>query len=126
MSKGGFMEIFLIALGLSADCFAVSLVCGVREKKLPFKFIFQAAFLFGFFQSGMAALGYFFGSLWAKYVLAFGHWISFGLLAFVGGKMILESLEKDCECKNAAKSFYNFRTPDLALNNSMKLGTLGK
>ena len=109
------MAIFLIALGLAADCFAVSLVCGVREKKLPLKFILQAALLFGIFQAGMTTLGYFFGSLWANYFLAFGHWISFALLAFVGGKMILEYFKVGrprrggCECQDKVKSFADIK-----------------
>ena len=103
------MEIFLIAFGLAADCFAVSLVCGVREKKLHLKFLLQAALLFGIFQTGMATFGYFFGSLWANYFEAFGHWISFGLLAFIGGKMILEYFDEKCDCASKVKSFADIK-----------------
>jgi len=104
------MELLLIALGLSADAFAVSLSCGANEKKLPMKFALNASLMFGFFQAGMPALGYFFGNLWAKYVSEFGHWISFAMLAFVGVKMILEAVKKEkAEITNSSKSFSNIK-----------------
>lgn len=89
------MEIFLIALGLSADAFAVSLVCGTREEKLPIRFVIFSAFLFGFFQAAMPAIGYFFGNLFAAQFDAFDHWIAFALLAFIGGKMIVNTLKEE-------------------------------
>jgi len=101
------MELLLIALGLSADAFAVSLSGGASEKKLPVKFAFNASLMFGFFQAAMPALGYFFGNLWAKYVFEFGHWISFAMLAFVGIKMILETTKK--ETLDDSKSFSNIK-----------------
>jgi putative Mn2+ efflux pump MntP len=104
------MELLLIALGLSADAFAVSLSCGASEKKLPIKFAFNASLMFGFFQSAMPTLGYFFGNLWAKYVFAFGHWISFAMLTFVGTKMIFEAIkEEKNENFNHGKSFSNIK-----------------
>jgi len=104
------MELLLIALGLSADAFAVSLSGGAGEKKLPVKFALNASLMFGFFQAAMPALGYFFGNLWAKYVFEFGHWISFAMLAFVGVKMILESVKKEeTENINDRKSFSNIK-----------------
>jgi len=104
------MELLLIALGLSADAFAVSLSCGASEKKLPVKFALNASLMFGFFQAAMPALGYFFGNLWAKYVFEFGHWISFAMLAFVGVKMILEAVKKEeNESVNNRKSFSNIK-----------------
>lgn len=93
------MELFLIAIGLSADAFAVSLVCGAREEKLPLKFVLFSAFLFGLFQAVMPAIGYFFGNLWAAQFEMFGHWIAFALLAFIGGKMILDTLKVEEEEK---------------------------
>ncbi|MDR0304531.1 MAG: manganese efflux pump MntP family protein [Chitinispirillales bacterium] len=101
------MELLLIALGLSADAFAVSLSCGASEKKLPVKFALNASLAFGFFQSAMPVLGYFFGNLWAKYVFAFGHWISFAMLVLVGGKMIFEAIKN--ENLNHDKSFSNIK-----------------
>lgn len=104
------MELLFIALGLSADAFAVSLSCGACEKKLHPKFALFSSANFGGFQFAMAVFGCFFGSLWAEYVFEFGHWISFALLAFIGSKMIFEAIqEKDSHDFNPNKSFSNIK-----------------
>jgi putative Mn2+ efflux pump MntP len=105
MFMEAFLEIFLIAIGLSADAFAVSLSCGASEKKLPLKFILFSSAMFGFFQFLTPILGYFFGNLWAKQFFAFGHWISFVLLVGIGGKMIFEALQNESSKKETRKSF---------------------
>jgi len=102
------MEIFLIALGLSADAFAVSLVCGAREEKLPIKFVIFSAFLFGFFQAGMPALGFFFGNIWSAQFNIYGHWIAFGLLAFIGGKMVIDTFKEEKD-GSTPQSFTNIK-----------------
>jgi len=82
----------LIAIGLSMDCFAVSLAIGTTTKT---RLIFAAtiiALFFGAFQAGMAVIGWVAGVSLIGLISAYDHWIAFILLAIVGGKMILEGV----------------------------------
>lgn len=89
-------EIILIALGLAMDAFAVSIASGVTLQKFKFRIAFRVAFFFGFFQAIMPLIGWFAGHQFSRFISAIDHWLAFGLLAFIGGKMIYEStiLEK--------------------------------
>ena len=91
------MELFLIAVGLSMDAFAVSVCKGLSLGKIKVKHMAIAGAWFGGFQALMPTLGYFFGSLFTTLITSYSHWIAFGLLALIGGSMIKESLEKDEE-----------------------------
>ena len=91
----GLLELFLIAVGLSMDAFAVSVCKGLSLGKIKGKHMVIAGLWFGGFQGLMPALGYFFGSFFAEFITAFSHWIAFGLLLLIGGNMIKESLSKD-------------------------------
>jgi len=90
----GFFELFLIALGLSADAFAVSLCKGLCMRRLDFKSASLIAFSFGFFQAAMPLLGYLLASRLSGYVEGFDHWIAFALLTLLGIKMLVEALKK--------------------------------
>lgn len=92
-----FITILLIALGLAMDCFAVSLGIGCSQVKKDFRTYFRICFHFGLFQGGMTFLGWLGGSTIAHLISNFDHWIAFGLLAFVGVRMIRESLSKNEE-----------------------------
>jgi manganese efflux pump family protein len=83
-------DIILIAIGLSMDCFAVSIACGITMKKLNFKPIFRIAFMFGLFQAIMPLLGWLAGSTFQHLIDGFDHWLAFGILLFLGGRMIYE------------------------------------
>jgi len=91
------LDIILLAVALAMDCFTVSIVSGVicikesggRSQK-PVNYL-RMAFLFGFFQAMMPLLGWLGISHFQAYMEAYDHWIAFSLLAFIGGKMILES-----------------------------------
>lgn len=89
------MEIFLIAVSLAMDAFAVALCKGLEMKKINYKYSIVLATCFGVFQAVMPLLGWAIGKNFAKYITTIGHWVSFILLTFVGGKMIQESMEED-------------------------------
>lgn len=83
-----FFEILLIAVGLAMDCFAVSIVCGFIFKRAQWLPMLRIAFLFGLFQAAMPCIGWFVGQHFYSYICRWDHWIAFGILAFLGGKMI--------------------------------------
>ncbi|HUW92880.1 MAG TPA: manganese efflux pump MntP family protein [Bacteroidales bacterium] len=83
-----------IALGLSFDTFAVSLSCGVVQSRIRFGEAMRIAFVLALFQGAMPVLGYYIGSTVSSYIGRFDHWIAFVLLAFLGGRMIIEGLKK--------------------------------
>lgn len=85
------LELIIISIALAMDCFTVSMVSGVILKKHVWKIIIQMSFLFGLFQALMPLLGWVATSSFSEYVQDFDHWIAFGLLAFIGGRMIYES-----------------------------------
>ncbi|MFC2101576.1 manganese efflux pump MntP family protein [Bacteroidota bacterium] len=83
-------ELILIALGLAMDCFAVAVgVCTCHKQS--WRNILKMAFFFGLFQGVMPVIGWFVGESVREMIAAFDHWVAFGLLAFIGGKMILQS-----------------------------------
>jgi len=85
------ISVILIGLSLSLDAFAVSISAGVSIKDLKTFHAVRACLFFGFFQFAMPVAGWYLGTAFAVYIRAFDHWIAFGLLAFVGGKMIWET-----------------------------------
>lgn len=93
-----------IALGLSFDTFAVSLSCGVTQSRIRFMEAVRIAFVLALFQGAMPVIGYFLGTTVTRYVGRFDHWVAFGLLAFLGSRMIIEGLRKGAE-----KSTRDFR-----------------
>lgn len=92
------VELVLIAVGLSMDAFAVSLCKGLCMKKLNYGQATVIALFFGGFQLMMPLVGWLLGKQFENYITSFDHWIAFGLLFFIGGKMIWESIrDKDEE-----------------------------
>ena len=85
-----FIEIFFIALCLSMDCLAVSVSFGLR-KNLVWRDILKLAFFFGLFQGVMPVIGWLAGSSVQNVASAVDHWIAFGILSFIGLRMIYES-----------------------------------
>lgn len=90
----GFLEVFLIGVGLSMDAFAVALCKGLSMRKLSYKYALIIAFAFGLFQALMPLIGWALGISFQKYIEAVDHWIAFGLLLFIGGKMIFDSIKE--------------------------------
>jgi manganese efflux pump family protein len=96
-----FFEILLIALSLAMDAFAVCLGAGAQKWTSGPRPVFRLAFHFGLFQFLMPVIGWFAGTTIVRYISAYDHWVAFGLLAFVGIRMIRSSFDpEDGEQKN--------------------------
>jgi putative Mn2+ efflux pump MntP len=108
MSETGFLSILVIALGLSADCFAVALSSSICKRSMPLWQGLRVALFFGVFQAGMTLLGWWAGSRILQYIEHYDHWIAFGLLVFVGGKMLWESLHEKEQSTDITKWRYLF------------------
>ena len=85
------LELFIIAVGLSMDAFAVAICKGLNMRRVTFKNALIIGLYFGIFQALMPLTGYFLGGTFSKYIERYDHWIAFALLAVIGGKMIWES-----------------------------------
>lgn len=98
-------DILFLAIALAMDCFTISIVSGVittpkteEDSGTVFSsWLFRMALLFGLFQALMPLLGWLGISTFSHYLEAVDHWIAFGLLAFIGGKMIKESFDDEEE-----------------------------
>lgn len=97
-----FFELFLLAVGLSMDAFAVSICKGLAMKKANIKGMVTCGVWFGGFQGLMPFLGFMLGTLFASTIEAIDHWVAFGLLGLIGFNMLKEAFEKDeeCDCNN--------------------------
>lgn len=92
------LSLLAIAVALAMDAFAVAIGAGITLDAMTGRHVFRLAFHFGLFQALMPIIGWSAGLAVHRYLAAFDHWIAFGLLAFVGGKMIREALgEKEAE-----------------------------
>lgn len=89
------LDLLLLSVALAMDCFTVSLMSGVILRRNLTAPILRMALLFGVFQAAMPLIGWFGMAHFSQYLEAVDHWIAFGLLAFIGGKMIWESFDKD-------------------------------
>ena len=89
------LEIWLLAVGLAMDCFAISIASGILLKRTLWR---PMAFFFGLFQAIMPLLGWLGASTVSHLIESLDHWIAFIILAFLGGRMVRESF-KDEDCK---------------------------
>ena len=89
------LDTILIALALAMDCFAVSAVCGVIIRRFEGRVMLPIAFFFGLFQGLMPLIGWALTSSFSHYLEAVDHWIAFGMLAVIGGKMIADSFKAE-------------------------------
>lgn len=108
----GFLEIFLIGVGLSMDAFAVSLCKGLQMPKLRWKDALLIGLFFGGFQAIMPLLGWTLGSQFERYIVEMDHWIAFLLLAFIGGKMIFDAVH---EKEEVVEEAYSLKIRELLL-----------
>ena len=90
-------EVILIAVALAMDCFTVSVVSGVITRQNRWGKVLRMAFLFGFFQALMPFIGWLAIHYFQSSVEAFDHWIAFGLLAFIGIKMVRDAFAPEDE-----------------------------
>nr|NLI49195.1 manganese efflux pump [Propionibacterium sp.] len=90
-----FVEVVLIAVGLAMDAFAVSVGKGLAMRRLYLRQAAAIAVAFGAFQGGMPLLGWAVGTRFADLITSVDHWIAFGLLSVIGGRMLYEALWGD-------------------------------
>ncbi len=99
------ISIFLIAVGLAMDAFAVSVSNGIAVCDFRKRHALKVGVYFGFFQFIMPVIGYLLGTSVKAYIEAVDHWIAFILLIVIGGNMVLESFhkEEDIVCSKTAR-----------------------
>ena len=100
------LELFVIAVGLSMDAFAVAICKGLSVEKAEIKHCLITGLYFGGFQALMPLIGFFLGEKFQALITRYDHWIAFVLLALIGGTMIKESLDKE---QDALPPSFDFR-----------------
>jgi manganese efflux pump family protein len=94
------VTVFLVAVGLAMDAFSISVASGGVYRHLHLKHGLRMAAFFGLFQAGMPILGFLAGKSLESVIEGYDHWIAFGLLSIIGGKMLLEAIKiKEVESK---------------------------
>lgn len=108
MAQLDLISLLLIAIGLSADCFAVALGVSISAGSLSFRRMLRTAMAFGAAQALMTALGWAVGSTVVDFIASYDHWVAFALLAVIGGRMLWEALhpeESEARANDATKGF---------------------
>jgi putative Mn2+ efflux pump MntP len=100
----GIFELFILAVGLSMDAFAVAICKGLSLKKVCPRHMVIVGLWFGGFQALMPLIGYLVGAQFRESITAFDHWIAFVLLALIGGNMIREAFSKEEECDECSNT----------------------
>lgn len=100
----GFIELFLLAIGLSMDAFAVSICKGLSTQKLKIKHFVIIGAWFGGFQALMPSIGYLLGSAFQGYINTFDHWAAFILLGIIGANMLKDGFSANDEKSDASFS----------------------
>jgi len=100
-----FIQIFLVAIGLAMDAFAVAVCKGLKMQKIDYKYAGIIAIFFGVFQALMTFLGWSLGINFAKYIDFIDNFLAFILLTAIGGKMIFEAFEE----KEIEEAKYDFK-----------------
>ena len=88
-------DLILLSVALAMDCFTVSITSGLIQRRLVVRTMLVTALMFGLFQGLMPLIGWAGMSLFSEALVRWDHWIAFGLLAFLGGRMILSGLRPD-------------------------------
>lgn len=91
----GSIEILGVALALAMDAFAVSIAASLALPRISGRHLFRVGFHFGLFQALMPIIGWLAGQTVQQWLAAWDHWVAFGLLAIVGGRMIHEARQGD-------------------------------
>ncbi|MGI6248637.1 MAG: manganese efflux pump MntP family protein [Acutalibacteraceae bacterium] len=110
----GIIELFIIAVGLSMDAFAAAICKGLSMQKMSYKYALITGIYFGGFQALMPLIGYFLSYRFKSYITSFDHWVAFILLAFIGGKMVLESRKPACAASDDSFGFSKMATMAIA------------
>ena len=109
----GLIEVLLLAVGLSADAFAISICKGLSVRKLTPSHALICGAYFGGFQALMPLIGFFLGTLFASAIQAIDHWVAFVLLGIIGINMLKEAFEKE-ECSCCSVDGCNDQNADLS------------
>jgi putative Mn2+ efflux pump MntP len=96
-----FIPLFFVALGVSADAFAVGIGKGLHMRALAYRNAAIIALTFGLFQAVMPLIGWLLGTGLADYIRDYDHWVAFGLLLLIGGKMLWEAIFAQDEEKDS-------------------------
>lgn len=99
------LEIFILAVGLAMDAFAVAVCKGLSLRRLKLGQALLVGLWFGLFQALMPALGYLLGAAFSGLIQSIDHWVAFVLLLLIGGNMIREGLQGDEEEVDPSLSF---------------------
>ena len=91
------LDLILLSVALAMDCFTVSITSGLIQRRLVVRTMIVTALMFGLFQGLMPLIGWAGMSIFSEQLERWDHWIAFGLLAFLGGRMILSGLKPDNE-----------------------------
>ena len=86
------IQLLILAVSLSMDAFAVAICKGLAFGRIRLRQALVVGLYFGVFQAAMPTIGYFLGMGFRQYIESFDHWIAFGLLAFLGVRMIIEAV----------------------------------
>ena len=130
-----YISIIIVAIALAMDAFSVSISCGICIPDPRPEHYFRIAFHFGLFQFMMPIIGYFAGSQLENSIKEYDHWIAFGLLLFIGLKMIRESFQEEeidphCEPKDPSRGMsliiLSIATSIDALAVGLSLGVLNR
>ena len=105
----GFLELFLLAVGVSMDAFAVSICKGLSMKTADGKAMATCGIWFGGFQAMMPLAGFLLGTLFAEAIQAIDHWVAFGLLAIIGINMLKEAFGRE-ECESCGDGDLSVKT----------------
>ena len=119
----GLVELFLTAVGLSMDAFAISVCKGLSAGKIRLRHALTAGLWFGGFQALMPLIGWFLGSRFQALISGIDHWVAFVLLAIIGINMIRESFQKE-EVQAPASFAWRVMLP-LAVATSIDALTVG-
>ena len=124
------IDIIFLAIALAMDCFTVSIVSGVISGKWKVAPMLRMSFLFGLFQALLPLIGWLGISFFSAYLESVDHWLAFGLLAILGGKMIKESFDDDDEahfnpCRLRTQLILSVATSIDALAVGISFGCLG-
>lgn len=93
-------EIWLLAVGLAMDCFAVSIASGIVLRRVQWRAMLVMSLSFGIFQALMPLIGWAAASLFSHLIEEIDHWVAFGILGFLGVRMIREGLKEE-ECRES-------------------------
>ncbi|PXV96138.1 putative Mn2+ efflux pump MntP [Lachnotalea glycerini] len=101
------IELFVLAVGLSMDAFAVAICKGLAMKKISFKKALTVGLYFGIFQAVMPLAGYLLGIRFQSKITAIDHWITFVLLGIIGANMVKEAMNQESEEADDSLCFKN-------------------